>query len=392
MGPSDEISTSKAARVDYVDWLRVVTTLCVFVFHSARFFDIFSDWHVKNGTPWKGGSIIVAFMSLWIMPMFMVLAGASTYYSLQSRSAWQYIRERVVRLLVPFLFGVLVIVAPQRYYELLYHGRLSGAGFLECYFSYLFDLPRRFAHFGFYHLWFLALLFIFSLVCLPLFMRRSGKGASPLAALASRINSLWRLMPLLVLALGLIDILVYPGTFWGNRDSFGGWSVVAHLSFFISGYLIFASPGMAQQMGKLRWFAGIGIVVSAIALGPLVHQLLDWRHYFGSAGYVTAQIAQAVLSWCLLISLINLGRRVFNFRNRFLAYASEAVLPFYILHQTVIITIGSYVVRWELNPALKYLVIVLVSFTVVMALYDLLIRRINAFRFLFGMRAIHKAI
>jgi len=66
------------------------------------------------------------------------------------------------------------------------------------------------------------------------------------------------------------------------------------------------------------------------------------------------------------------------------------VLPFYILHQTVIIIVGSYVVRWELNPALKYLVIILVSFTSVMALYDLLIRRINVLRFLFGMRAIRK--
>jgi len=389
MEPSNELSTHKAARVDYVDWLRVVTTLCVFVFHSARFFDTFSDWHVKNGTSWIGGSIIVAFMSLWIMPMFMVLAGASTYYSLQSRSAWQYVRERVLRLLLPFLFGVLVVVAPQRYYELLYHGKLAGAGFLECYSSYLLNLPHRFAHFGFYHLWFLALLFIFSLVCLPLFVSRSN-GVSPLAALASRISSLWKLMLLLVLSLGLIDIFIYPGTFWGNRDSFGGWCLVAHLLFFMSGYMIFASPGMAKQMGKLSWFAGIGIVVSAVVLMPLIHQLLDWKHYFGSAGYGAAQIAQAALSWCLLISFINLGRRVFNFKNGFLTYASEAVLPFYILHQTVIIIVGSYVVRWELNPALKYLVIVLVSFTLVIALYDLLIRRINVLRFLFGMRATRK--
>ena len=177
MEPSNEISTHKAARVDYVDWLRVVTTLCVFVFHSARFFDTFSDWHVKNGTSWIGGNIIVAFMSLWIMPMFMMLAGASTYYSLQSRSAWQYIRERVLRLLVPFLFGVLVVVAPQSYYELLYHGKLSAPDFRMLFL--LSPQPTyRFAHFGFYHLWFLALLFIFSLVCLPLFVSRSRRGKS----------------------------------------------------------------------------------------------------------------------------------------------------------------------------------------------------------------------
>jgi surface polysaccharide O-acyltransferase-like enzyme len=102
----------KPARVDFIDWLRVITTLCVFVFHCARFFDTFSGWHVKNAVSWIGGDIIVGFMSQWIMPMFMVLAGASTYYSLKSRKASQFARERVLRLLVPFLFGVLTIVVP----------------------------------------------------------------------------------------------------------------------------------------------------------------------------------------------------------------------------------------------------------------------------------------
>ena len=116
----------------------------------------------------------------------------------------------------------------------------------------------------------------------------------------------------------------------------------------------------------------------------------DWERYFGTARYGAAQLAQALLSWGLLIGFITLGSRVFNFKNRFIAYASEAVLPFYILHQTVIIMVGYYVVRWELHPALKYLTIVLLSFTLIVALYDLLIRRIRVLRVLFGMRGIRK--
>jgi len=381
-------SNRKAARVDYVDWLRVVTTLCVFVFHSARFFDRFSDWHVKNGVTWMGASIIVAFMSMWIMPMFMVLAGAGTYYSLRSRNARQYIGERVLRLLVPFLFGVAVVTAPQRYYELLYREKLSCGNLVSCYPSYLLCLPQRFAHFGFYHLWFLALLFIFSLICLPLFVKGSK---SLFSALASRINSPWVLMPVLVLPLAVIDTVAYPGAFWGNRTSFGGWCLIAYVSFFLSGYVIFASPGIAECTGKLSRFAGAAIVVGIIALIPLRGPLLDWKSYFGTASYGAAQLAQALLSWGLLIGFITLGRRVFTFKNRFLAYASEAVLPFYILHQTVIIMVGYYVVRWELHPALKYVIIALVSFTLVMGLYDLLIRRIKVLRFLFGMRGFRKS-
>ena len=385
----NNVSPNKRIRVDYIDWLRVVTTLCVFVFHSARFFDKFSDWHVKNATSWIGGNIIVGFMSLWIMPIFMVLAGTSTYYSLQSRSAWQYLRERILRLLVPFLFGMFVIVVPQAYYELLYHGKSPSANLFDYYPAYILSLPERFTHFSYYHLWFLALLFIFSLVCLPLFLDLLKKGKRPLSALASRVNSPWKLLLLLVLPLGLIDIFIYPDTIWGSRAT-GGWCLVAHLFFFISGYVLFANPGMTEQMRKLRWFVSIGAIAAFVALRPLIGPLLDWKHYFGSAGYAAAQVVQALLSWCLLIIFINLGRWVFNFKNKLLAYASEAVLPFYILHQTVIIVVGYYVVRWELNPGLKYSVILVVSFCLIMALYALLIKRINILRFLFGMRAIRK--
>jgi glucan biosynthesis protein C len=384
-----DVSANKPARVVYIDWLRVVTTFCVIIFHSARFFDSFTDWHVKNAASWIGGNIIVGFMSQWIMPMFMVLAGASTFYSLQSRSVGQYVRERVLRLLVPFFFGVLVIIVPQAYYELLYRGKLPCTHLLDGSSLYILTLPERFIHFSFYHLWFLAVLFIFSLICLPLFVDLFRKGDSPLSVLISNIHSPWKLIALLVLPLALVDVFVYPGTFWGSRD-FGGWSLVAHLLFFISGYIIFANPGIIGQIRNLSGFARIGAVGSAIALIPLIRFLLDWKGNLGSAGYVAAQVAQAMLSWCLLIGFINLGRRFLDFKIKFLAYASEAVLPFYILHQTVIIVVGYYVVQWELNPALKYLVIALISFSLIITMYDLLIKRINILRFLFGMRTIHK--
>lgn len=386
----NDSSPYKPARVDFIDWLRVITTFCVFIFHSARFFDTFSDWHVKNATSWIGGNIIVGFMSLWIMPMFMILAGASTYYSLQSRSAGQYIRERVLRLLVPFLFGVLVIVEPQSYYEMLYHGNLPCANLLNCYPRYLLTLPVRFTHFSFYHLWFLAVLFIFSLVGLPLFLNWSKKEKSPLSSLALSIHNPWKLMALLILPLALIDILLYPGTFWGNRDHFGGWCLIAHLLFFICGYLIFANPGLAGMLGRLGWFLIIFGLGSAIALRPLLGHLFDWKSHFGSTGYAAAQIFQALLSWCLLIGILNLGRRFFNYKNRFLSYASEAVLPFYILHQTVIIVVGYYVVQWRMPPALKYLIIVPISFSLIIGLYELPIKRINILRFLLGMRPLQK--
>ena len=67
-------------------------------------------------------------------------------------------------------------------------------------------------------------------------------------------------------------------------------------------------------------------------------------------------------------------------------YASEASLPFYMLHQTVIVSIGFFIGDWNLSILVKYPLLILVAFTMIMALYELLIRRINGLRILFGMK------
>jgi surface polysaccharide O-acyltransferase-like enzyme len=99
----------------------------------------------------------------------------------------------------------------------------------------------------------------------------------------------------------------------------------------------------------------------------------------------------AIVTWGWLFAFLGLARRYLNSTNRFLAYANEAVLPFYILHQTVIISIGFYVVQWNMHAGLKYLVISTTSFIGIMLIYELLVRRVNVLRFLFGMRTVRAA-
>jgi hypothetical protein len=84
--------------------------------------------------------------------------------------------------------------------------------------------------------------------------------------------------------------------------------------------------------------------------------------------------------------MLSLGAKYLNFKNRVLAYANEAVLPFYIFHQTIILCVGWFVIRWNIGILPKYLIIAMMSFTLIMALYELLVRRFNVVRFFFGMR------
>ena len=84
--------------------------------------------------------------------------------------------------------------------------------------------------------------------------------------------------------------------------------------------------------------------------------------------------------------ILSLAAKYLNFNHKVLACGNEAVLPFYIFHQTIILWVGWFVIRWNIGIGPKYLIIALVSFALIMALYDLLVRRFNMMRFFFGMR------
>jgi peptidoglycan/LPS O-acetylase OafA/YrhL len=77
-------------------------------------------------------------------------------------------------------------------------------------------------------------------------------------------------------------------------------------------------------------------------------------------------------------------------RTARLDYASEAVLPFYILHQTVIVTVGYFVLQWALPDVLEWATVVVISFAVIMLLYEFIVRRFNMMRVLFGMKPMAK--
>ena len=89
-------------------------------------------------------------------------------------------------------------------------------------------------------------------------------------------------------------------------------------------------------------------------------------------------LIRGVLCWSCLIAICGFASRHLRFSNRFLKYANDAVLPFYILHQTVILAIGFHVIRLDIPLWSQYLIIVLSSFAVTMALYELLIRRLTS--------------
>jgi glucan biosynthesis protein C len=385
---TDTLPPSGGRRYD-VDWLRVLAMGTIFLFHCARFFD-YDDWHVKNLVLSHGLGIFVIFTAQWIMPLFFILSGIGAFYALGRRTTAAYVKERFLRLVVPLVFGIFTFVPPQVYIERKSHGRFDGGffSFLPHYFDGMYGFGGNFAWMGL-HLWYLEVLFVFSLITLPLFRAAGGATAVRLRArITSAGESPWGWL-IFVVPLFFMELFVnsFPESF-GIR-SFGGWSPLTYLVFFVIGYVIAYGDGFGRTIERYRaaWLI-MGGVASAVGLFLIETGLLNGLPRPVS---LPIEVTLRVLnSWFWLAAIMGFGRRYLSFTNRALAHANEAVLPFYILHQTVIVVVAFFLVNWAVPVSVKYVALAAASFVVIMALYEGVIRRIGVFRFLFGMKGTRK--
>lgn len=369
-------------RLFCLDWLRVLAMATVFLYHNNRFFNS-EDWHVKNAAVGGASDIVNSAISLWMMPLLFVLSGAAVYYSLKSRSAGGFRRERFLRLMVPFLtLGLFVLGPLQIYLERLSHGQFAGSfwAFYPHYFQGFYGFGGNFAWMG-VHLWYLLLLFLFSLLFLPLCLPR-GERPSPLARLAGRLHSLGMIY-LLVLPLMLAPALA-DALGLGITRGFGGWDIFSYLLLFAYGYLLFANPRTQELLIKRHPFS----LVLALILSGVLFALVAVAPDFDFPG---ARQLLALVCFAWVVAFLGLGGYYLNFKGRYLSYANEAVLPFYVLHQPVILVIGYFVVQWNLPIPAKYFLIAGSSFAAIMLIYELLVRRVGVLRFLFGMKPAPKA-
>jgi peptidoglycan/LPS O-acetylase OafA/YrhL len=104
-----EVPTAKRAvpaRLNSLDWLRVLALLGVFVYHGLRPFDT-EDWHVKNAEQSSAITVLLALIA-WGLALFFLLAGAGSGLALRWRTPAQYARERLLRLAVPLVVAYLI--------------------------------------------------------------------------------------------------------------------------------------------------------------------------------------------------------------------------------------------------------------------------------------------
>jgi glucan biosynthesis protein C len=367
----------KQARKHDIDWLRVLAMFSVFLFHCARYFD-HEGWHVKNPQLSLGFSVFVGILAQWIMPIFFVLSGQSSRFALDFRSPVQYLSERFKRLFIPLIFGIFVLIPPQVYIE-RFHGSLFQ--FYPHYFDGFYGFGGNFAWMGL-HLWFLLALFLFSLISLPFLHILQGERAGRLIGRLSSFSEKSGAILLWVFPLALMDFLFHPAGLGQRR--LGGWNIFVYLVYFLYGYLLASDKRFKYALEKQRV-----IFVALAAITTLIGFWLRKSGFypsFGSLGYFWISLLRAFNSWVWVLAILGIGARYLRFRNRLLKYASEAVLPFYILHQSIIVPVGFFLLDWHAPIFVKYLALGCLSFTLIMLVYEFCIRRFALLRFLFGMK------
>ncbi|MGQ7868751.1 acyltransferase family protein [Sunxiuqinia sp. sy24] len=367
-------------RLYYIDWLRVLAFGLLFIFHSARFFDDYG-WHVKNDEHSMLANILVGFTHGWRMHLIFFISGVGTYFALKSRNG-AFIKDRFTRLIVPYLFGVVLLVPPQKYYEFLYNNWFTGR-FLEFIKGYPMGLMEHHpgislewtGHLGL-HIWYLAFLFVMTLAYLPLvkaiakpnFLRKS------LTFFSRNFIGLF----VFILPVILTEAWLRP-----THGDYLSWADFFQYSmFFLVGYFFMVFDNYRSLVKKYTY---LFLVLGAASSWYIFTHSLEINQGETMMTSIIHAGIRITSSYSWVLFFFGLSQRKLNFYHKHLSSLNNGILPFYILHQTVIILIGFYIVSFDLSILFKFLIILSTSLVSTILLYQA-IKRNNVLRFVFGMK------
>ncbi len=382
-----------SSRQAYLDWLRIIAILGVLFFHSAMAYVAEWGWHIKN----KETSYLLMefnfFLHQFRMPLLFFISGTVTYFMLQKRSGGSFIGLRFRRLFVPLVMGMLIVVPPQVYMERLTQG--FKGGFTDFYSSIFTTGPYPKGNMSWHHLWFILYLFLYDGLFAGIFKWcLSDKGKRKMdwingLAKGKRIYML--MMPGVILYTSLSIRFPETNDLVHDFCYFFYW-----LFFLLAGFICINFSLLMDSLEKNRRTSLAIAVITILMINYLRWNQLepykiitDWQHDWRTYLY---RSLYPFTAWTWVFTAIGYARRYLNKKHKALDYLNQAVYPFYILHQTIIIIVVYYVVQTNDTIIMKYLFTVIVSFLVTMSIYHVFIKPFAVTRFLFGMKPQKKEI
>ena len=374
-----------------LDWLRVIAILTLLFYHTGMIY-VSWGWHIKSDDHSQPMEEVMRWLHRWRMPLLFFISGAGTFFALRKRSFGAYAGERVRRLFVPLVFGMFVIVPPQIYIEWLFRGRFSG--------SYAQFYPNVFGFqpyedggtggaFSWHHLWFICYLFFYSLLSIPVFRWLQGESGQRFTdwfgRFIARKGGAFYAGFVLIVSSQLILKPYFPEETHGLTDDWAYF--VKNLLLFWLGYLLISRPAFWQTLTDQRRFFLVGTLICTVLLYG--SRAVWGEETIDNTGWLNVlyTINSDCMMWFSVLMTIGYGYRYLNINRPILKQLNEAVYPFYILHQTIIVLIGYYVLtQTNLGVYDGFLTVSLSTLVVCITLYLLLIRPFKLTRVLFGVK------
>ncbi|WP_296282933.1 acyltransferase family protein [Pseudoxanthomonas sp.] len=378
-----------------LDWVRVCAFSLLVLYHVGMYY-VTWDWHVKSPAASDALEPFMLLSSPWRLSLLFLVSGAATAFLLgkAQRTAQaagtrlRFLGARSWRLLVPLAFGMLVIVPPQAYYEVV--EQLPGGyheGYLAFYARYLsaydgfcdaegcLDLPT------WNHLWFVAYLWVYTLV-LWLLWRLAPRALDATGGRLANALSGPGVVVWPCLFLGVARVLLVS-RFEQTHALVDDWyNHAQYFGVFLLGFLIARADGVWQAIERFRWMAVVTWLASWAGLIAYFTRFADvdppeWLR-------MTMRMAWALNQWCAIVAVLGFAHRMRPGDSPALRYLVAAVFPVYILHQTVIVVVAHHLKPLAIPPLAEGPLLIAITFAACFAGYEA-IRRVRWLRPLFGL-------
>jgi peptidoglycan/LPS O-acetylase OafA/YrhL len=363
-----------------LDWLRIGAFGLLIFYHIGMFF-VPWGWHVKTAEPVQWVQWPMLAVNPWRLLLLFLISGVVSRALMRKMARpGAFAGSRSWRLLVPLLAGMLLFVVPQPWAELRNKGAYDQ-GFLHFWWNDYFEFgtSRGTPLPTWNHLWFVAYLWLYSMI----FAAAALLPARVRQLLQNGFNSLfagWRLFAVPVLWLFLARALLFPA--FGETHALID-DPYAHA---VYGFAFFFGIGLARS--PAAWSAIEAHWRSALAAASLACGLLFYIHASGadSAPVMLARAAaRAVLAWSTILGLLGLAQSRFHRDSPVRRYLTEAIFPYYIAHQTIIVVVGYFSRQAGVEAAAEFALILAATILGCAATYEVG-KRVAWLRPLFGLK------
>lgn len=365
-----------------LDWLRVIVFGLLIFYHVGMFF-VPWDWHIKNNIINQALVYPMMFLNQWRLPILFVISGMGTAFALSRKGGWHFARERIVRLFIPLLAGIILVVPPQVYLERISTGEFAGS-FFSFWPRQAFTRIYPNGNFSWHHLWFLPYLLFFSLVLTPLFLYLRNKSEAIILRFFRQLFSRWWTTYFLIIPLLLFELFLRPAfpptnAFWGDW-----YNLARYITLFFYGFLsVSAGHVFWQTISANRfYFLLAGCIGFTSFMLAYIFADQPWHIQM-------LYLFRTVSMWSWIICILGFAHIYLNKPGKYLDYANQAVYPFYIFHQTITVFLGFLIMRLNWSFPVKAIIMITGTFGITLLIYELIVKRWHIARLLFGLKT-HK--